>query len=73
MTEPSPLTEATVDSLEELFARDPLKLSDLDIDKIIEEQRAQRKRLAAMPEKTRAPKAKKVDLPELSAGDLFND
>lgn len=40
----SPLEEATSDSLDELFSRDPLGYSKADIETIIAEQRAQRAR-----------------------------
>ncbi len=35
----SPLTEADPDSLNELFSRDPLELSDADIDRIVAKER----------------------------------
>lgn len=38
----SPLHEATPDSLDELFSRDPLELSDQDLDSIVAHLRAQR-------------------------------
>lgn len=44
MTEPSPLQEADPASLQELFNRDPLSLTDSDIDRIVTELRAQRAR-----------------------------
>jgi hypothetical protein len=73
MTEASPLAEATTDSLEELFRRDPLKLTDLDIDAIVAELRARRGLWlqAAAEGKTRAPRAKVEAKPEIEAGDLF--
>ncbi len=36
------LAEADINSLDELFARDPLKLSDVDIDRIVGELRRKR-------------------------------
>lgn len=41
---PSPLAEAVPESLDELFSRDPLKLQDSDLDKIIANLRAARQR-----------------------------
>ena len=41
------LTEASPDSLSELFSRDPLQYTEQDIDQIIGELRKQRERLAA--------------------------
>lgn len=40
----NPLSEAAPDSLAELFSRDPLKLQDQDIGKIVSELRAERER-----------------------------
>lgn len=61
---PSPLLEANPASLNELFSRDPLGLSDRDLDVIIAEQRAQRARIeAAKRAGTKAPKAAKAPLP----------
>jgi hypothetical protein len=56
----SPLLEAELESLDELFARDPLQLSEQDLDKIIANLRAARNRwLAAEAGGARsAPKAK---------------
>lgn len=44
MSNPSPLAEASPSSLQELFDRDPLQLTDPDIEKIVAELRAQRQR-----------------------------
>lgn len=52
----SPLAEASSDSLEVLFNRDPLNLSDADVTRIREEFRRIRKRLAEAP-----PKAAKAE------------
>jgi hypothetical protein len=41
---PSPLTEASPNSLQELFDADPLQLNDDDISRIVQELRAQRER-----------------------------
>jgi hypothetical protein len=46
MSDPSPLAQADPASLNELFLRDPLSLSEQDIDQIVAELRAQRARLA---------------------------
>jgi hypothetical protein len=43
----SPLAEALPTSLQELFDRDPLSLTDDDIDRIVAELRAQRSRWEA--------------------------
>lgn len=62
----SPLEEATPDSLQELFDRDPLQLTDSDIEKIVTELRAQRARWEvreAKPKKTSAPAT--LDLKDL--------
>ena len=68
MTDNSPLAEADPASLEELFSRDPLKLSDLDIDRIIEAERAQRAKLALAPEKE--PRKRADARTEISADDI---
>lgn len=47
MTQPSPLAEASPASLQELFDRDPLQLTDPDIERIVTELRAQRQRWEA--------------------------
>jgi hypothetical protein len=61
----NPITEADPNSLAELFSRDPLSLSDADIDKIVAEYRKQREiwQLAdnqgkPAPRKPAAPKIK---------------
>lgn len=70
--EESPLAEADPKSLDELFALDPLKLSDQQIDTIVASFRAQRKNFAV--EEAEAKKdgrnvrkkaIQKVDLDEL--------
>lgn len=43
-TETSPLCEADPQSLEFLFAQDPLQLAERDIDRIVQELRSQRQR-----------------------------
>lgn len=60
-----PLAEATIDSLEELFRRDPLSLSDPDVDKIVDELRARRAQWAKAEAegKTRAPRSKRAAEP----------
>lgn len=72
MSEQSPLGEAKPDSIEELFRRDPLKLSDGDVDEIIKTFREKRaswiqQELEGKPRAKRAPKAKG---PELDLSDL---
>jgi hypothetical protein len=72
----SPLAEATVDSLDELFRRDPLKLTDGDVDKIVAELRRKRALWvqAAAEGKTRAPKekAQKAEAkPEMDLSDII--
>lgn len=47
----SPLAEAKPESLDELFSRDPLSLSDSDVDQIVDSLRAHR-RLWAQEEKS---------------------
>lgn len=74
MTEPSPLAEATPDSLEVLFARDPLSYSQEDRLRIITEFRRIRARLAQAP--ASAPKAAKTPREakrELSLDDLIGE
>jgi len=43
----SPLVQASPESLDELFSRDPLELSSQDIDKIVAHLRAQRHQWSA--------------------------
>lgn len=62
----SPLTEAQPESLQELFDKDPLSLTDSDVEKIVTELRAAR----ALWVKAEA-KGKKVAAPKnLSLADL---
>jgi len=66
MTDESPLVEAKISALDELFRRDPLEMSDKDFDQVIEEMR-KKSALWAKAEaegKTRAPRAKKADAPQ---------
>lgn len=69
MTEPSPLQEADPASLQELFDRDPLSLTDSDIDRIVTELRAQRARWeqgqSARAKKAPAQNAVALDLSDL--------
>ena len=70
----NPLLEAEPLSLDELFSRDPLGLSDQDIGKIVSELRRQRakwKLTEDLPKEAKPAKraAKKVNL-NLSLGDL---
>ena len=61
MTEPSPLAEASITSLDELFSRDPLSLSQQDLAAIVVELRRQRQRyIEAEAAGKRAPRAEKV-------------
>lgn len=60
--EPSPLTEADPASLQELFNRDPLSLSDSDIDRIVSELRSQRARWEQGQRTKKAPAQNAVAL-----------
>lgn len=73
----SPLAEVDPASLNELFSRDPLKLSDQDIDKMVEIYRAQRLRWK-QEEATGGPKkaakiANNAETKKLSLDDLDID
>lgn len=73
-TPPSPLAEADETSLNELMNRDPLSLSDSDIDRLAENLRAQRKLFAQSEAEGKRPgKAKKVTeaKPTFSLDDLI--
>lgn len=50
----SPLSEASAESLQELFDRDPLTLTDHNIERIVAELRAQRDRWQIAERKGRA-------------------
>lgn len=68
----SPLQEVSKDSLSELFARDPLELSDQDISRIVVELRAQRSKFIIKEAAAKAkPKKPKIDTAELDS--LFAD
>lgn len=69
----SPLAEATPDSLDELFRRDPLGLSDQDLDRIVAELRSRRAiwAKAEAEGKTKAPR-KAAAKAELGADDLLS-
>lgn len=58
----NPLAEASLDSLSELFSRDPLQLSDADIDRITLTLREKRKlwREAEAAGATKAPREQKA-------------
>ncbi len=56
----SSLSEASPQSLDELFSRDPLKLSDTDIMTIVVELRRQREKWELSGAKSKDPEAKKV-------------
>lgn len=62
----SPLSEASPTSLQELFDRDPLSLSDSDIDTIVLELRTQRERWQQAEKKG----LKKKDLVTVNLDDL---
>lgn len=62
----SPLAEANPQSLQELFDRDPLQLTDDDIEKIVCELRTQRDRWQQAEKKGKA----KRDLVTVSLDDL---
>lgn len=70
MSDPSPLAQADPASLNELFLRDPLSLSEQDLDQIVAELRAQRARLAQAQAagkprrqtKTKAIPGQKIDI-----------
>lgn len=47
LVQSSALAEATTDSLSILFSKDPEKLADIDLDRLIEELRAKRVKWAA--------------------------
>lgn len=73
---PSPLTEASPQSLAKLFSSDPYQITDTELDLIIAEHRKQRQRIAqADAAGTKTPRAKKAPLasgeaPSLSELDL---
>lgn len=58
----TPLAEASPESLQELFDKDPLKLTDPDIERIVAEHRAARAKWESAP-KGRTPKAEAKPLP----------
>lgn len=67
----SPLAEANPDSLQELFDRDPLELTDADVERIVTELRDQRSRWVkaeAKGKKQAAPKS--LSLADLDLSDL---
>ena len=66
MTLNSPLTEVPKESLAELFKRDPLKLSDQDVERICVELRKQRAQWA-VEEVAKAAKPKKAKAAALPA------
>lgn len=60
----TPLAEAEAESLQELFDKDPLKLTRDDIETIVSELRAQRERFAkaeAKPKKQAAPASLSIE------------
>lgn len=71
MTDPipqgSPLDGPTISSLDELFSRDPLELSDQDIDTIVARLRAQRAQFALSEKDPKAhKKPKTISLSDLN-------
>lgn len=56
----SPLAEANPESLQELFDKDPLQLTDEDIDRIVAEERSMREKWKLVEKKGKAPKAQVV-------------
>lgn len=58
--ETSPLSEASPESLQELFDKDPLKLTDPDIERVVTELRAQRGRWEISQKTRKAPKAETI-------------
>lgn len=56
----SPLAEANPESLQELFDKDPLQLTDDDIDRIVAEERSMREKWKLVEKKGKAPKAQVV-------------
>lgn len=69
-TKPSPLTEAKVESLQELFSRDPLEMTRQNRDQIVKILRAQRVEFAKEEAK---PKAKRQKLEQAPAGVSLKD
>ena len=64
--DPNPLLEAEPTSLQDLFDKDPLSLTDDDIERVVKEQREQRGRWQKTLPKGRG----KTQLQELSLEDL---
>jgi len=59
----SPLIEADAESIDELFDKDPLKLSDQNVDSIVQEMRASRTNWMAEEQASKTKgKSKKIDL-----------
>jgi hypothetical protein len=58
----TPLSEASPTSLQDLFDKDPLSLTDSDIEQIVSSLRAARVKWESAP-KGRAPKAEPKPLP----------
>lgn len=64
----------SVDSISDLFARDPMEWSEADMQRMIEKYRTLRKEFDAKPEsakRTTAAKVPKEDLKGLSTDDLL--
>lgn len=67
---PSPLEEASPDSLQELFSRDPLQLTDPDVEKIVQILRDRRALWNVEETRTQSGKKKVEAQPGLSLEDL---
>lgn len=70
--ENSPLNEVDKNSLAELFAMDPLKLSKEDVEKICVKLREKRKEWALSEAKTKHKAEAKKNLPQIDMDDILN-
>lgn len=59
----TPLAEASPESLQELLDKDPLKLTDSDIERVVTSLREARSKWEQSEKKGRAPKAEAKPLP----------
>jgi hypothetical protein len=66
----SPLAEANPESLQEIFDKDPLKLTDDDIERVVAEERAMREKWKASERAGSTRKPPKQEVPNLSLDDL---
>ena len=73
----SPLSEAKIESLDELFSRDPLGLTDTDVTKIVTELRRQRANWlvaeASGAKRAKSQSGKVAVEPSKSTEDLMKD